>query len=155
MNKQFIEKVILQATYQKKESTKDGYYWLSGSKILPNRLSISKGVNISNVAKKGRNLQPSKGQLIGRFTKEECSPLKQNKPYELRTQIWCIADYPQFIGYGTIGISNKTGKITRESDNGDLVVLFSLDNWKTIDIFYLPCMVQELEAVMKHLVEII
>lgn len=155
MNKQFINGVIQKAIYTKKSTTKDGYYWSSGSTILPNRLSISRGRNISFATKAGRNLQYSQGQLIGRFTKKEQSVLKQNKPFELRTQVWSITGYPEFIGYGTVGISDESGKITRESDKGDLVILYSTDNWETIQIFYLPRMVDNLEAVMEYLITII
>ena len=54
--------------------------------------------------------------MLGCFTKNEESPLKQNAPYKIRTQIWSINEYPLFIGYGSIGISNNEGKITKESD---------------------------------------
>lgn len=151
MSPQFIDKVIKIATYQKKETTKDGYYWFSGSTILPNRLTISNGI-IKHIAYKGRNLQTTKGQLMGRFKKTEQSILMLNKPFEVSTQIWAIDGYPQFIGYGTVGISNSEGKITRESDKGDLVILHSPDNWQTIKIFFLPSMFEHLSSVMDYII---
>lgn len=155
MTRQFIEAVKQEAFYTLKEGTQISYYHSSGTRILPNRLSISRGGEITKVAKKGRNLlHPVIGQLMGRFRKEEISPLKRFKPYECRTQIWQIPEYPLFIGYGTIGICDKDGRINRGSDTGDLVVLTTSDrNWKTIHIFYFPAMIHQLDAVMQYLSE--
>lgn len=125
-----------EAIYEKKQGTATSYYWKSGSKILPNRASIN-NVDITKVAKKGRNLQhPLAGQFIGKFTIKEESPLKLHKPYNVRTQIWQHEYYPQFIGYGTIGISDAEGSVTDQSDTGDLLVFYSKDaGWQTIRIF--------------------
>lgn len=144
---EFIAANLQQATYELKEGTKGSYYWKSGTRILPNRLSINKD-EMTRVARTGRNLlQPIAGQMVGRFTMPEVSPLKQHKPFECRTQIWSIDEYPMLIGYGTTGISNYEGEIT---DTGDLVVFYTPDNWNTIQIFFfrglgnpnclLPCM---------------
>lgn len=52
-------------------------------------------------------------------------------------QIWLDEDYPQFIGYGTAGISDATGRITDKSDTGDLLVFYSDDtDWENIRIFF-------------------
>lgn len=138
MNEELMKASLSEATYEKKQGTATSYYWQSGSRILPNRASI-KNVEIAKVAKKGRNLQgPFAGQFIGKFTIKEESPLKLHKPYNVRTQIWQNEDYPQFIGYGTIGISDAEGKITDNSDTGDLVIFYSEEvNWQTIKVFYL------------------
>ena len=91
--------------------------------------------------KKGRNLKSSVGQLLAQFKVSEESPLKQNKPYVLRSQIFEKEDYPQFIGYGTCGISNENGKVTADSDTGDLLVFYSQDvDWKVINVFFLKGM---------------
>ena len=101
-----------EAIYEKKQGTTTSYYWKSGSKILPNRASIN-NVEITKVARKGRNLQhPVVGQFIATFTTKEESPLKLHKPYNVRTQIWQDEYYPQFIGYGTLGISDAEGRVT-------------------------------------------
>jgi len=82
------------------------------------------------------------------------SPLKQNKPYVVRTQLWQIPQYPLFVGYGSIGISNQEGIIDRGSDTGDLIVLDAEDpEWERIRIFYFPAMVKGLEEVMGFLMK--
>lgn len=133
MKTMLISTSLLESTYKKKSGTTSSYYWSSGSQVLPNRISIS-STPLTAVRKKGRMLQHhSVGQFVGRFTMSEESPLKIYKPYNIRTQIWLYDDYPQFIGYGTIGITNAEGVI---ADTGDLVVLYTEDtNWETIRIF--------------------
>ena len=101
MTEQFIAANLQKAIYSKKEDTETSYAWKSGAQILPKTLSIGKEHEFSKVARKGRNLQhPIAGQVIGKFTLKEESPLKQYKPYKIRTQIWSIDEYPLFIGYG-------------------------------------------------------
>lgn len=149
--KEFFSKTMKQATYHLKEGTKSSYYWASGTRILPNRLSISKENEMARTAKKGRNLiHTITGQMIGTFTMKETSPLKQFKPFVCRTQIWQVDDFPQFIGYGTIGTTNEKGKV---SDIGDLIIFQTPDRGETINIFYLPAMVKKLEEVMEYLAE--
>lgn len=152
---EFISKAMQVAEYQQKEGTSSSYYWQRGSKILPNRLSISKN-EMTNVERKGRNvLHKIVGQLLGKYKVSEESPLKQHKPYDVRTQIWQIPLYPLFIGYGTIGISGASGRV--EGDTGDLVVLYSNDSWANITIFYFAGMgnINDMEQVMKHLQEFV
>lgn len=135
MVEEFISKAMKEATYQHKEGTASSYYWQSGSRILPNRLSISRDSEMTSVKRKGRNLlHPVVGQLLGKFKVAEESPLKQHKPFEVRTQIWQVPLYPIFIGYGTIGITGASGKV--EGDTGDLVVLHTTDQWENITIYY-------------------
>jgi hypothetical protein len=130
----FIASTLQQATYKLKEGTKSSYYWQSGTRILPDRLSISKESEMTKVARKGRNLLHSlAGQMVGTFKMNEESPLKQFKPFTCRTQIWAVDEYPLFIGYGTTGITNEEGGVT---DTGDLVVFYSTDNWSTIQISF-------------------
>ena len=152
MIQDFISKSMKVAIYARKEDTATSYYWQSGSGILPNRLSISKN-QMSSVQRKGRNmLHPVSGQLLGTFRVAEESPLKQHKPFKLRTQLWQVPLHPSFIGYGTIGITNEEGKIT---DTGDLVMLFSHDEWETIYIYYFAGMgnPNDLPQVEKFLAE--
>lgn len=131
---EFIASNLRQATYKLKEGTKSSYYWQSGTKMLPDRLSISKESEMTKVARKGRNLLHSlAGQMVGTFKANEESPLKVHKPFTCRTQIWAVDEYPLFIGYGTTGISNNEMGIT---DTGDLVVFYSSDNWSTIQIYF-------------------
>ena len=151
MIEDFIEKSMQVAYYQHKEGTASSYYWQNGSRILPNRLSISKN-EMASVKFKGRNaIHPIAGQLLGNFRVDENSPLKLHKPYTVRTQIWQIPLYPMFIGYGTIGISSESGKVS--SDTGDLIVMQSNDNWDIITIYYFAGMgnPNDMEQVMKYL----
>lgn len=150
MIEEFISKSMKEAIYQHKEGTKSSYYWQQGCKILPGRLSI-KDEEMTNVQHKGRNaMHKIVGQLLGTFKVAEESPLKQHKPYTCRTQIWQVPLYPLFIGYGTIGISNASGKV---EDTGDLIVMHSTDQWQNIRIFYFAGMgnVNDMEQVMRFL----
>ena len=134
ITKELIASTLQEATYKLKEGTKSSYYWQSGTRILPERLSISKESEMTKVARKGRNLLHTlAGHMVGTFKKNEESPLKAAKPFTCRTQIWAVDEYPLFIGYGTTGITNNEGKIT---DTGDLVVFYTPDNWSTIQIFF-------------------
>lgn len=147
----FLQESMRIAHYIHKEGTKTSYYYTSGAKVLPNRLSISH-IEITNVQRKGRNLMhPVSGQLLGKFTRAEESPLKQHKPFSVRTQIWQDPLFPAFIGYGTLGISSESGKV--EGDTGDLVVLYTQDQWENITIFYFAGManINDKEQVMKFL----
>ena len=152
MTNQFIEAIQQTAIYQRKEGTSSSYYRYSGTSILADRLSISRE-EMRETANKGRNLQHKViGQIMGAYKKSESSPLKQFKPYQLRTNIWQMESFPSFLGYGTIGISNSIGKIDRDSDIGDLVVLqTSTSDWKEIKIHYFPGGVMDLEMIMEYL----
>ena len=152
MIQEFISKSMKVAIYQHKEGTKGSYYWQHGSRILPNRLSISRGNEMTSVQHKGRNaMHPVVGQLLGKYKVAEQSPLKQHKPFECRTQIWQVPLYPLFIGYGTIGISSESGRV--EGDTGDLIVLHSTDQWEHIAIFYFAGMgnPNDMPQVMQYL----
>ena len=148
---EFISKSMQIAFYQHKEDTASSYYWQQGSRILPNRLSI-KDTDMTNVQRKGRNLiNISSGQLLGKFKVAEESPLKQHKPFAVSTKIFKMPCFPLFIGYGTIGISGASGKV--EGDTGDLVILYSTDQWANITIFYFAGMgnINDYEQVAKFL----
>ena len=133
MENEFLRKQLRICTYKLKEGTKSSYYLNGGERLLPNRIGITSDA-FTPVKKKGRNLQTITGQFVSNFKKNEESILKQYPPYTIRTQIWKIEDYPQFIGYGTCGITNESGKT---QDTGDLMIFHSNDNWETITIYYL------------------
>lgn len=153
MTDQFIEAIIQSATYRRKEGTATSYYWATGAKLLPDRISISKESETKQTSHTDRNpFHKITGQLIGTFKKNESSPLKLYKPFQLRTNLWQMEDFPSFIGYGTIGTSNELGKIDRQSDTGDLIVLHtSTKDWKEITIYYFAGCVMELESIMEFL----
>ncbi|MFA5229603.1 MAG: hypothetical protein GX808_10035 [Syntrophomonadaceae bacterium] len=152
IEEKYIQAAMQESWYQRKAGTSSSFYQKAGCRILPNRLSITRD-KLSNVRKNGRNLiHPVIGQLVGQFTKNEESPLKAHFPFIIRTQIWHIPEYPLFIGYGSIGISNEGGKIDRGSDTEDLIILEAeAPDWERIRIFYFPAMIKKLEEVMTHL----
>lgn len=136
MEKQFLKAIVKTAKYKMKEGTASSYYWQDGDRILPNRLSITIEKEMSRVQKKGRNsLHEIVGQIIGRFTAKEESPLKLYKPYVVRSQIWQNEDYPQILGYGTAGISGKDGRITAQTDTNDLLIIRQDGSTITIYLF--------------------
>ncbi len=137
MNNEFMMALFQEATYQRKEGTETSYYWQEGSRILPNRLSISP-VMLSNVRRKGRALTNGLmvGQCKGQFTKKEESPLKVSKPFNVTTSIWQYPNFLQFVGYGTIGFSDENSP-KGVSDLGDLLIFYTeSSDWQTLRIFY-------------------
>lgn len=137
MENEFLNASFQEATYTKKEGTATSYYWQSGSRILPNRLSISPTL-LSNVERKGRAISYGMmvGQCKGQFTIKEESPLKVCKPFNVTTSIWQHPNYLQFIGYGTLGFSDNSSE-KGIADLGDLLFFYSEDSdWKTIRIFF-------------------
>lgn len=144
MNTDFIAaNLISKSVYVRKEGTNSSYYRNDGNTLLPHRLSITRG-DVTPVKKQGRNRTPSVGQMIGTYKQWESSPLKQYKPYNLRSQIWQNINFPQFIGWGSIGISGADGKITSKDDTGDLLILYSDDvDWLTIRIYVFSGLAKE------------
>lgn len=139
VSQEFLAKSLVEATYKHKEGTATSYCKVAGEAMLPNRLSVQQGC-ITKVQKKGRMVVNKPiGQLIGNFTKAEESPYKLCYPATLRTQLFEAENYPQFLGWGTIGFTEpgKGGKIT---DNGDLLVIHSPDNWETLHLYLLKGM---------------
>ena len=125
----FITKQLKKATYQLKEGTTTSYYWQEGTQLLPNRICFDES-EMAKVKKSGRNnLHPIAGQLLSNFTQKEESPYKVEKPFKVRTQIWQMEDFPQFIGYGSLGITTSEGV----KDTKDLVILSRVDE-RTIQI---------------------
>ena len=115
----FIESTIHEAAYKLKEGTFTSYYRQEGSTILPNRLSISIGAELTHAERKGRMLVENViGEVKGSFTKVEQSPLKQHPPFSIHSKIFRPEHFPMVTGYAIIGISNEDGKISRESEEG-------------------------------------
>lgn len=114
-----IKTTIHEAFYKLKEGTETSYYWQKGSTILPNRLSISIGAELSHAQKKGRMLaEEVTGEIKGTFKKVEQSPLKQHPPFYIHSKIFKPENHSSVMGYAIIGISNEEGKISRDSEEG-------------------------------------
>lgn len=114
-----IEGTIHETFYKLKEGTETSYYWQEGSRILPDRMSISFGAELSHAQKKGRMLaEETIGEVKGRFKKVEQSPLKQHPPFDIHSKIFRPELSPSVMGYAIIGISNEAGKISRDSEEG-------------------------------------
>ena len=154
MNNEFIRIAFRESTYSRKEGTVTSYYWKDGSRILPNRLSISPNL-LSNVQRKGRAIANGVmvGQCKGQFTQKEESPLKVCKPFYITTSIWQNPNWLQFLGYGTLGFSDNDAP-KGISDLGDLLVFFTEgSDWQTIRIFYFAGMgtdPDKLEEAMRY-----
>lgn len=131
----FIENTMNVALYKLKDGTSTSYYWQEGSKILPNRLSISFGAELTHAERKGRMLIESViGEVKGNFTKDEQSPLKQHHPFGIHTKIFRPLHFPAVLGYGIIGISDENGRITRESEEG--IVVFCKAGEGMLEVFF-------------------
>ena len=99
--------------------------------LLPYRIGIMQGASMATIKSSGRGAKPLKAQLKGRFTQSEDSVYKQYKPYEIQTGLWQVEGTQTFF-YGTLGISNEYGKISR--DNADLIIVVTSD-WKRLDVY--------------------
>lgn len=124
MEKKFIESTIQVATYKLKEGTSTSYYWQKGSTILPNRISFTLGKEITEAKHKGRMLNKEEkviGEVDATFKKDETSPLKQYKPYNIHSKVFQSIDFPQLTGYATLAVTNEEGKCKNEE--GLLVIV--------------------------------
>lgn len=130
MTEEFISKIVNTSVYQLKQGTKFSFYYKSGTKMLPNRLSIMSDSYCEPVSRSGRGLLPRVAQIKGSFNKSEDSVYKQFKPYEINTSIWQVPGLQRYF-YGTIGITSQSGKI--EKDCGDLALIFTND-WQQLEI---------------------
>ncbi len=128
MNAEFLSKIVRTSTYKLKEGTKASFYFQSGNKLLPNRLSIIVGIDCTPISRSGRGTLPKAGQMKGNFTAAEESPYKQYKPYAVNTSLWPVEGLQRYF-YGTLGITGSAGSI--DSDCGDLVLLFTSD-WQEV-----------------------
>jgi hypothetical protein len=148
MNENLIKAKHQTAIYQLKEGTKTSYYYQSGINTLPGRIGFNK-FEFVETKRTGRNLHKSKAQLKATFKKSESSLYKKFKPFTIHTNIWQFPEYILFIGYGSIGISDKIGKII---DTNDLIIIFSSSSsWKELEIHIFPGMLMNLEEVLQYL----
>lgn len=143
-----IKAIHQTAIYKLKEGTKTSYYFHSGIRILPNRIGFNK-FQFAPTQRTGRNKHEVIAQLKATFNKSEISKYKQNKPFNIHTNIWQITDFLDFIGYGSIGITSVLGKI---NDTNDLVIIYSNStNWQEIEIHFFPGMLMKMEEVFCYL----
>jgi len=132
MNDEFLKSNHLQFMYELKPGTKTSYYLTSGARgILPARIGVTKE-SFSLIHQTGRgHLEKQTGQIKATFRKNDESIYKKHKPFWIHTSVYEISDFPVFVGYGDIGISNEEGKT---EGTGDLLILHSSDAWKTLSI---------------------
>lgn len=125
------------ALYKLKEGTSTSYYWQEGSKILPNRLSISFGTELTHAERKGRMLlEDVIGEVKGNFTRVEQSPLKQHPPFSIHSKIFRPLHFPSVFGYAVMGISNEEGCISRNSEEG--LAVFCKVGEGELKVFFWP-----------------
>lgn len=99
--------------------------------LLPHRLQVLQGPTMQTTSKQGRAIKPMAGQLKGVYIQAEDSPYKVNKPYQVQTGLWPVADR-KTIYQGSIGITGPDGHISK--DNGDLLLVRTSD-WKTLQVY--------------------
>jgi hypothetical protein len=149
MNENLIQAVHKSAIYKLKPDTSTSYYYQVGELILPNRIGISNEFQFAEANKSGRNQHPIAGQIKATFKLKEESKYKQNKPFNIHTNIWKVAEYPIFIGYGSIGITNEAGRIT---ETGDLIILYSRSaSWQEVEVHFFPGMLMQLDSMFEYL----
>jgi hypothetical protein len=135
--KENIESTIHEAIYRLKEGTSTSYYWQSGSRILPDRMSISFGAEITHAEKKGRMLAEEViGEIKGGFKVVEQSPLKQHPPFHIHSKIFRPELSKSVMGYAVIGISNEDGRIARDSEEGLAAICNAGDG--VLQIYFCP-----------------
>lgn len=115
MDKDLIKGIMQSATYILKSGTKCSYYLASGCCNFPARIDVSTGNIFSKVENKGRMTSENAiGEIRGQFKQSETSPLKQHPPFKISSKIFLHEQYPHFIGFATIGISEEDGKIGKD-----------------------------------------
>jgi hypothetical protein len=134
--------------YRHKQDTRASFYLFEGRRnVLPERISYDEN-GFFSIQKKGRALtEIKKGQIIGYFRKDEYSEYKRHKPNRFFSTIWQALNYPLFVGYGDIGVSNREGKI--ESSN-DFFILYKPSN-DVLEIHLFKSLVQGKDYVLKYL----
>ncbi|MEI6697238.1 MAG: hypothetical protein WCO13_14385 [Bacteroidota bacterium] len=148
MNENQIKAKHQTAIYKLKEGTKTSYYYQSGIKTLPERIGFNK-FEFAKTNRIGRNLHQAKAQLKATFKKSETSLYKKNKPFTIHTNIWQVPGHLLFIGYGSIGFSDKMGGIT---DTNDLIIIYSNSvTWHELEIHIFPGMLMYLEDIFPYL----
>ncbi|HCY22765.1 MAG TPA: hypothetical protein DHV29_04685 [Bacteroidales bacterium] len=139
------------AIYKLKPGTSTSYYYQSGTDLLPNRICITQDA-FAVIRQTGNHLHKPVGQIKATFTKKESAVYKLNYPFNVHTSIYQYPDCPLFIGYGSIGISNNSGKI---SETGDLVILYcSTSAWDEIELHFFPGMLKKLPEAFEYLYKI-
>ena len=120
---QFIQATIKSMVYRIKEDTQTSFYFMSGDKYFPNRLSISFHSEITKAQRKGRMLTNTiVGEIKGTFTQKEESPLKRNRPFNIHSKIFRCDEYPHITGFGTIAVTGNDGKITKNDEAGLMII---------------------------------
>jgi len=132
MNDEFLKSKHLQFSFELKPNTSTSYYLTAGARgILPARIGVTRE-SFSLIHQTGRNhLEKLTGQIKATFKKSDESIYKKHKPYWCHTSLFEIQEFPVFAGYGDLGISNALGKT---ESTGDLLILHTSDQWKTLSI---------------------
>ncbi len=149
MNNEMMGSVMKHASYTLKDNTTTSYLDTSGWGPLPKLISFFDENTISHVARTGRGLLPKVKQMKAYYTKPEQSPYKQFPPYKVHTSIWRVANTRSYY-YGTLGISNKAGKISR--DNGDMIILHTTD-WRRVEVYIFEGLAADKERLPKNLAD--
>ena len=122
-NNELFQKKHQVLIYELRQGTSSSFYQKDGKKeLLPQRIGFSKN-GFLQIASTGRAMVEKKvGQIVGTFKKNEISPYKKHKPFSIFSTVWESNQYPSFIGYGDIGLTNEKGKTISSKD---LFILYS------------------------------
>lgn len=146
-NELFIKKHQV-LTYELKPGTKSSFYQKEGRKdLLPERIGFSKD-GFLKIANTGRAIVEKRvGQIVGTFKKNEISPYKKYKPFSIFSTVWETIQFPSFVGYGDIGLTNEAG---RTVSSKDLFILYSPSK-EVLEIHLFPGLVEFKDLVLQYL----
>lgn len=149
MNAEFLKSNHLRFQYELKPGTSTSYYQITGATgFLPSRIGMTRHT-FSSIKQTGKgHLERLTGQLKATFKKNDKSIYKKFKPFWIHTSIYEICDFPVFVGYGDIGISNELGKT---EGTGDLLILHSSDKWKKLSVHIFRGMLFQKDEVFPYL----
>lgn len=122
-------------TYAKKPDTKASYLLMEGAEnLFPKYITLSSW-GLAPIASRGRAKSEKKvADLKTTFRKNEKSPYKKVKPFVFSSSIWECSDYPIFMGYGDIGITQYSLKT---ESTKDLIIIYRAFGEEKIEIHLL------------------
>lgn len=148
MNNELLQKKHQVLMYELKPGTASSFYQKEGQRnLLPERLGFSKN-GFVEIDKTGRTrVEKQVGQIVGNFKKNEVSPYKKHKPFSIFSTVWAFCQFPSFVGYGDIGLSNEAGNTVSTKD---LFILYSPCTEK-IEVHLFPGLVEFKEMAFQFL----
>lgn len=100
------------------------------SLLMPYKFSFDRGCN-NRINHTGRAIVLPYASMDGQFTQVQLSAYKKYKPFKVHTYLWQVEACPALL-YGTIGISNRVGRI---NEIGDLILILDKGNRLQVWVF--------------------